>query len=232
MWFLKLGFRSLAIAAFYGFSAHTDPLMAFSGSANFSVAPRFFEDERLGNKKGFRDGFIPEFLIDFGLTELPYRLEPSVGISYIYNQAPNCLVNSSGDCVGKPQSIDKIRYHLLGVSAGLRWRAWDPEFFILTPFVLLAATYRFIHIRRTSFDTKSKKKILGGDFGGEVQLGILCSFFSNPKIRNEMQEAWELKDFGMSLQARYLPAGLFKHGMADILQTGGFGFGGGLYLEW
>jgi len=218
-----LGFCSVDL-----FSAETGE---FSGSAHFSLGQRFFKDERLGNKNDFKDGFIPEISVEFGVYELPFRLEPIVGLSYILNSAHDCGVDASGNCVG-PRSTDKLRYHLLGFSTGMRWTAWRPEFFQIIPFVTASMVYHFIHIRRITASTSAKKKINGGDFGGDFQAGFLTSFIFSEETKKNIERDWSAKDFGMSFFGRYQPAGLFKHGMAEILQTGGYGFGAGFYVDW
>ncbi len=202
-----------------------------SGSMNFSVGQRFFKDERLGNKNGFRDGFVPEFAVDFGVYQLPYGFQPVVGASYIYNNARDCAVNADGDCISS-NTTDRFKYHLFGGSVGMRWRAWEPDFFLVSPYLLGAFTYNFILIRRNSLGAEVKKRVKGGEFGGELQAGILTSFMYSKDRKVEMEREWEIRDFGLSLFGRYVPRGLFQHGMADIIETGGWGFAAGLYLEW
>jgi len=203
----------------------------FNGSAHLSLGERFFKDERLGNKNSFKDGFIPEFSIDFGVYEFPFRLEPMVGISYVMNTAHDCGVDASGNCIGA-RSTDKLKYHLLGLSTGMRWTAWREEFFKVIPFVAAAISYHYIHIRRITASTSAKKTINGGDFGGDIQVGLLMTFIYSDTTRKEIFRDWGAKDFGLSLFGRYQPFGLFKHGMAEILSTGGYGFGAGLYVDW
>lgn len=199
---------------------------------NAVVGQRFFSDERLGNKNDFREGFIPEFAIDFGVYEFPFGLEPTVGISYIRNSSPDCAVDSGGSCIGGVSTTDKLEYHLLGTSVGVRWRAWDPEFFLVTPFVHAAMTYRFARIVRKTASITTNRKNNGGDFGGDLQAGLLASFMWDAQRRNEMMQEWGVKDFGLNVHFRYLPAGLLKHGMGGILETGGWGMAAGLYIDW
>ena len=211
--------------------SHLHSVNAFEGSMNVSIGQRFFKDERLGNKNGFRDGFIPEVAVDFGVYQFPYRIEPTVGLSYIYNKATDCAVDANGKCISR-NTTDRLKYHLMGVTTGVRWKAWDPDFFLVTPYVLGAMSYHFIYIKRDTANTSTQNKIKGGEFGGEVQLGGLVSFMFDQKTRIEMNTEWGVKDLGLSFLGRYLPRGLFQHGMADIIETGGYGFAAGLYLDW
>lgn len=196
------------------------------------MGQRFSKYERLGNKDDFGAVFVPDIALMIGVYEFPYRIEPTIGISYTFKSTKDCLVDNSGNCIpGSAASTDRFRYHLLTLSTGVRWQAWSPEFFILSPYVHGAFAYHYIHFKRNSLGA-GKRSINGGDFGGILEGGLNLSFMFQNRTRIEMNTEWGLKDFGMTFSSKWMPGGLWKQGMGDLLETSGWSFGAGLYSDW
>jgi len=60
----------------------------------------------------------------------------------------------------------------------------------------------------------------------------MATFVYTESTKQDIDQEWGAKDFGLSLFGRYQGFGLLKHGTAEILQTGGYGFGAGFYVDW
>lgn len=211
------------------------PLTAFDGSVQISLDQRFFDDPRFGSENDFSGGFVPEIQILFGLKEWsPARLEAILGFSYLQNTSPSCAVLSDGrTCIPNTTgSEDRIEARLFTILSGLKWMAYSPDRFPLVPYIQALATYRYGRLNRQTLAVDAQKKNSGGDFGAQLESGLYLSFFFDPERRSEMQSQWALKDFGMNLHGRYLPAGWSKHGLGLVSGTGGWSFGTSLILDW
>ncbi len=197
----------------------------FSGSAHFYAAPRFFNDSVLGSANGFDTWGWPEFGASFGVYELPFRIEPVIGFSYVFKTG-NEISTAAGT------SIDKFFYQFFTTEIGARWTAWEQSFFPVIPFVQAGMTYRFGRFKKRTSAVGVRTSVVGGDFGGNLTGGAIISFFYDQKRRDDMSSEWELKDFGATLFGSYQPSGLFRHGLGGVNETGGTSFGGGLYFDW
>lgn len=210
-------------------------LLGFSGSVQLSVDHRFFNDDRFGNQNDFSEGFIPELQLLFGVYEWEsLHLELMLGVGYLQNSASTCAVLNDGTtCIDDTNfSEDRLKYRIFTILLGPQWRAWKPEFFRAIPYIQPLLTYRYGRISRQTLAVDAQRLNKGGDFGAQIEVGGYYSFFGDARRKNEMSSEWGMKDFGMNLHVRYLPAGLFKHGLGLVSNTGGWSFGSSLALDW
>lgn len=236
---LRMRIQKLSLKVLVGVVSFipTIVLANFNGSVSVTTHQRFFDDAKLGNVNHFSEWGAIGFDVNVGLLELPYRLEPILGLGFIKNSAALFNLNDDGsfaldDKGHKVESRDKIEYQFFTASVGLREKFWDPKFFFMIPYVQSAMTYRYGRVRKRSFAEGQQKLNVGGDFGAEIGGGLLISFFYDSATRIEMGGTWDMKDFCLQAQVRYLPAGFGSHGLGLLSSTGGWDFGAGLFMDW
>lgn len=217
--------------------ASLSTLKAFDGSLAVSVDQRFFDDERFGNVNGFSQWWAPHFEVQFGVVELPYRIEPILSFGYIQNTATACAVASDGEtCLSSPGGVvtseDRFKYQIFSFGGGLRWKAWERDFFWASPFIHAGLVMRYARVRKKTANVDERKLVTGADLGANFTAGVLISFLTDQKKKNQLDSEWNIKDFGLSLHGRYLPAGWWKKGLGTVDNTGGASFGVGLVIDW
>jgi hypothetical protein len=228
MWRLLIG-----VLVFWGSLGGS--VEAFTGSLAVHVHQRSFKDERLGSMNGFKK-LKPEFEVLMGFHEFYPRIEPIFAVSYTKSNATACAVEDDGfTCLPADQQTgnqDQFRAKMAKFGLGGQWKAWEPEFFALIPRVSAQLAYRHVWLEKATASSSGVNKINGGDFGVDLGGGFVWSFMYDQKRKAEMSSEWGLKDFGLSVQARYILAGLMKNGLGGISGTGGWSFGAGLLLDW
>lgn len=236
-WWRLFCFGLFCLSAMEG--AQAEEVWKFNGSALVSVDQRFFKDHRFGNVNGFSEWGAIHFDVSIGVYEFPFRIEPVVGLGFIKNESSLYALAVDGSIArdgngDKIKSEDSLEYLLFTPSMGLRWKAWEPDTFVLSPFVQALATFRFGRVKKNEAipDPSVQRISWGGDFGADLLGGLLISFFYDRDRESEMSELWGMKDFGMTIHGRYLPAGLMKQGFGLVDNTGGYSFGLGLFMDW
>jgi hypothetical protein len=201
------------------------------------VNQRFWNDQRLSRVNGFSKWGALSFDAAAGVTELSYRIEPYVSVGVIRDTANLPLLNSDGsyllDTNGDLQSsADSLHYTLLSAGVGIKQRMWSPTFFRVVPFYKVGVIYRYGLVKKLTEAVGQQTQSSGGDLGLELGGGVVFSFFYDKALRSDMTQTWNLQDFGLLLQVRYLPGDWFRHGLGLISGTGGWDFGLGLALDW
>lgn len=229
--------RFLKLTAFFLILIFSFQMRAenFSGSVSVSVDQRFFNDERFGNKNGFSEGFIPSLDLTIGFYEFPFRIEPVASFGFIKNSARACAVLEDGEtCDPKVEepSEDRFHYQLYTAGLGVRWKTWSPDFFIIIPYFQAQGTFRYVRMTKKTSNGDQVNRISGSDFGADLLAGLEISFMYDQTRETEMNLEWGIRDFGLSLHGRYLPAGVFKRGMGEVSDSGGWSFGAGLIVDW
>jgi tRNA pseudouridine38-40 synthase len=213
-------------------------IAAFNGSASFTVNQRFFDDERLGEVNEFSQWGAIEFKAKFGLVELPFHLEPIIGFSFIKNSAPlyklddngNYILDSDGRKIKSP--LESLEYQFYTVVAGIRWKAWDPDFFWLIPYAEVGHDFRYGRVRKHTYAVDQQKLNTGFDLGLEFGGGLLISFFLDKKTQQAIEWDWRAKDYALMTSIHYSPDGYYRNGLGRVDSTGGWDFGAGLFLDW
>lgn len=227
----------LMLVSFAVQTSGVDASSAHAGSVEVTVSQRFWSDQRLSRVNGFSEWGALSFDATAGLAELPYRIEPYVSFGFIRDTANLPLLNSDGsyllDSNGNLQdSADDLRYTFFAAGFGVKQRMWSPTFFRIVPFYKVGMVYRYGWVKKLTEAVDEQLKSSGGDVGLEVGGGLIFSFFYDASLRSDMAQAWNLQDFGMILQVRYLPGDWFRHGLGLVAGTSGWDFGLGLALDW
>lgn len=224
-----MGFICVLTSAFFVL-----PSLVQASSFAVNIDQRFMSDTIFGDATGFSKSFHPEFQIVGGFYKLDYGLEPVMSLAYLTDSAKTCAVLEDGvTCDPEPGiSLDQISYQIFSFGSGLKWTGWSREYFFMTPYFQPQISYRWIRTERKSANTDQRNKISGGDFGFDLLAGAYISFLHHQMERKEMEEAWSINDFGMSVHVRWILGGLFRHGLENIKTTGGWSFGVGLVTKW
>ncbi|MBN8555778.1 MAG: hypothetical protein J0L93_10065 [Deltaproteobacteria bacterium] len=199
----------------------------FKGSLALTFSQRFFDDERLSYVNGFSKWGNFSFDAIFGLYEFDFGLEPLLGFGFIKNTAYLYALDNGV----MTQSEDKFSYNIYTTSLGARYKPWGPEKFFLMPYVQSLFDYRFVNVRKYTYNATQQKTNNGGDLGFQFGGGLICSFMYGDR-RHDLNSTWDLKDFGLITSTRYFLSGLARHGLGEIKDTGGWDFGLGLFLDW
>ncbi|PIR21826.1 MAG: hypothetical protein COV44_11025 [Deltaproteobacteria bacterium CG11_big_fil_rev_8_21_14_0_20_45_16] len=238
---IKFGFKGFSLlqaaVAFLIFVLFPQIGFSFSGSVQLRADQRFYEDSRFGFVNGFSEWWAPQFGFDIGLIDLGWNIEPIVGFEFAKNETTACAVESDGITCLRQNGVvvaseDKFEYQIYGFSSGLRWKAWETEFFPISPFIDTKMQFHYTRIRKLTSNVTEKKLVTGIDWGMELGGGCFFSFFTNQVRRNQMKSEWDLKDFGATASAYFLPGGWFKRGLGAVSGTGGWSFGLGLLGDW
>jgi len=216
------------LVALSSFPLHVDAFQ-WNGSFLLSVRQRYFEDSKFGKQNRIEELGTLDIGISGGLFEILPGLEPIFGVSYLWRNGKSLPAVTD---VNGALSQDKFYFQFVTSSLGLRYKFWSPNLFFIIPFAEAEATYRFGRFKKRTAAVGQKRSVTGGDFGGSLGGGLIFSFMVDAETRVNMHEQWDLKDFGILVGIRYLPAGIVKHGLAGIKTTGGWDFGGGLYTDW
>jgi hypothetical protein len=191
----------------------------YKGSFAFTINQRFFEDPRLSYVNGFSKWGAFSFDATAGLYEFSFGLEPILGFGFSKNSS------------NIPPSLDQFRYSIFTGSLGARYKPWGPEKFFLAPYVQALFDYRYVHVRKSTYNPDSQRLSTGGDLGMQIGAGVIWSFMYGSR-RHDLNSTWDLKDFGILSSTRYIPAGFIRHGLGEIDSTGGWDFGAGIFLDW
>jgi hypothetical protein len=218
-------------------SHDADAASTSAGSLEVTVSQRFWSDQRLSRVNGFSQWGALSFDAAAGLGEFAYRIEPYVSFGFIRDTANLPLLNSDGsyllDSNGNLQdSADDLRYTFFAAGFGVKQRMWSPTFFRVVPFYKIGMIYRYGSVKKLTEAVDEQLKSSGGDLGLEIGGGVVFSFFDDDSLRSDMGQTWDLQDFGMLLQIRYLPGDWFRHGLGLVAGTSGWDFGLGLALDW
>jgi len=208
---------------------------ATAGFVDVAVNQRFWNDERLSRVNGFSEWGALGVDAAVGFAELPWQIKPYASFGFIRDTANLPLLNPDGSNVVDENgntSTDRLQYTFLSAGLGFKQRFWRPEFFWLIPFYRVGAIYRFGWVKKLTEAVDQQTKSSGGDLGLELGGGFILSFFYDRAIKSDMTTTWNLTDFGLIFQARYLPGDWFRHGLGEIAGTSGWDFGLGLALDW
>lgn len=232
--------KTLASILFFGICVSASvQAEGFTGSFQFSAQQRFFDDARLGHVNGFSEWGAIEFRLMFGLVDLPFHLEPIVGVSMIKNSAPLYKIDDSGsyilDANGNPikSEIDQLQYQLYSGLAGLRWKGWDPSLFFLIPYAEVLHEFRYGRVRKQTYAVDQQNLNTGFDLGFQLGGGVLFSFLFDDRIRSDIETEWlGARDFALISSIHWLPPAYYRNGLGLVDSLGGWDFGLGIFMDW
>jgi len=191
------------------------------GSLFLYVAPRFFENRKLGTSNSFDRFGIPEVGAKVGFFRTSFNMEPVVGFSFQLN---------SSNTVGNVEA----NYQLYQVMAGVRQYGWNSHFLPIVPYLEILPTYSIALFSRKTSGSATKINNNGGELGAWLGGGFTLSFAAfNPSLRNELESIWNLKDYGVNFQTHYYPGGILRSGSFGSLSTiRSWNLGGGFFINW